>query len=73
MFTTYCPVHGAEVLIWPSGIDEIVNRDGGIAVAYHCTCGHHGVWVTRGAHSSVDSPGASTTTDARSPALSANR
>jgi hypothetical protein len=46
MFTVDCPRHGGVVLIWPSGIDGIVNRDGRIEVHYHCTCGHRDVWIT---------------------------
>jgi hypothetical protein len=46
MFTTYCPRHGADVLIWPSGIDAIDNTDHGIEVYFHCTCGYHGVYLT---------------------------
>jgi len=46
MFETYCPVHGSNVLIFPSSIDQLVNTDHGIEVRYHCTCGHHGVWLT---------------------------
>lgn len=46
MFTVDCPVHEAPVLIWPSGVDAVTNRDGRILVAYHCTCGHRGVLVT---------------------------
>jgi hypothetical protein len=61
MFTVSCPIHGAEVLIWPSGIDGIRNLDGGvIEVSYHCTCGHRGVWRTgRGAHESPAAAAAS--------------
>lgn len=46
MFTVFCPRHDAVVLIWPSGIDRIVNGDAGIEVHYHCLCGHNGVWLT---------------------------
>lgn len=46
MFTIHCPRHGGRALIWPSNIDAIVNTPQGIEVAYHCTCGAPGVWVT---------------------------
>ncbi len=46
MFTISCPRHDATVLIWPSGIDAIETTTRGIEVRYHCTCGHHGTWVT---------------------------
>lgn len=46
MFSVFCPVHGAEVLIWTSGIDAIRNTPQGIEVVYHCTCGYRGVWLT---------------------------
>lgn len=46
MFDIHCPRHGARVLIWPSGVDAVVNRDGAIEVHFHCTCGHRGVWRT---------------------------
>lgn len=50
MFTVFCPRHDADVLIWPSMIDGVRNTSAGIEVAYHCTCGHSGTWVTgRGA------------------------
>lgn len=46
MFTIYCPRHQARVLIWPSGLDGIVNHDGVIDVHFHCTCGYRGVHRT---------------------------
>lgn len=46
VFTIDCPRHGATTLIWPSGIDAVRNTRRGIEVAYHCTCGHRGVYVT---------------------------
>jgi hypothetical protein len=53
MFTTYCPRHGAEVLIWASGIDGIDNTDHGIEIHFHCTCGYRGVHLTGRAHAAV--------------------
>lgn len=46
MFDIHCPRHDARVLIWPSGVDAVVNRDGAIEVHFHCTCGYRGVWRT---------------------------
>lgn len=46
MFTVHCHRHDARVLIWPSGIDAIATTARGIEVAYHCTCGYRGTWVT---------------------------
>lgn len=49
MFTVHCPRHDAQVLVFPSGVDAIVNEPTGPVVHYHCTCGHRGVWNPRGA------------------------
>jgi hypothetical protein len=46
MFTFQCPRHGAEVLIWSSDIDDIVNTSEGIDVHFHCGCGFRGVLRT---------------------------
>ena len=46
MFAMYCPDHGTRVLLTRSNIDAMVNTERGIEVAYHCTCGHRGVWIT---------------------------
>lgn len=46
MFSVYCPGHRDIVLIWTSGIEQIVNTPEGIEVRYHCTCGYRGVWLT---------------------------
>lgn len=46
MFATFCPRHDARVLIWPSGIDAIVNHERGIDVHFHCTCGYRGMCRT---------------------------
>lgn len=46
MFSVYCPGHREIVLIWTSGIEQIVNTPEGIEVRYHCTCGYRGVWLT---------------------------
>ncbi|MDX1621556.1 MAG: hypothetical protein R3320_11225 [Nitriliruptorales bacterium] len=46
MLAVDCPVHGARVLIWPSGIDRVRNTGSGIEVHYHCTCGYRGTLLT---------------------------
>jgi len=39
MFSITCPQHGADVMIWSSDIDQIVNTADGIDVHFHCSCG----------------------------------
>jgi hypothetical protein len=46
MFTYFCPVEQAEVMIWTSDIDGIINTREGIDVHFHCTCGHRAVLQT---------------------------
>lgn len=46
MFSFTCPRHGAEVMIWTSDIDEIVNTPEGIDVLFHCSCGLRAVLQT---------------------------
>jgi hypothetical protein len=46
MFSFSCPRHGAEVLIWSSDIDDIVNTADGIDVHFHCSCGFRAVLRT---------------------------
>jgi hypothetical protein len=43
MFTVYCPRHDATVLIWPSGLDAVININPGIVLAFHCACGWRGL------------------------------
>jgi hypothetical protein len=46
MFSFQCPRHGAEVLIWPSDVDAVVNTPDGIDTYFHCGCGFRGVLRT---------------------------
>jgi hypothetical protein len=46
MFSFWCPRQRANVLIWPSDIDGIVNTADGIHVQFHCGCGFRGVLRT---------------------------
>jgi hypothetical protein len=48
MFAVHCPRHDAQVLIWTSAVDAVINTTDGIAVAYDCTCGHRGLWFANG-------------------------
>lgn len=46
MFVYFCPRERAEVMIWTSNIDGIVNTSEGIDVHFHCACGHRAVLQT---------------------------
>ena len=46
MFAVTCPRHRRRVLLSLSQIEDVHHDADGIAVHYHCTCGHHGVWRT---------------------------
>lgn len=46
MFSFHCPRHDAEVIVWPSDIDRIVNTPEGIDVHFHCGCGFRAVLRT---------------------------
>lgn len=46
MLSTYCPEHGTEVLIPPSGVEGVRNTAEGIEVLVRCVCGWHGRVLT---------------------------
>lgn len=44
MFAVHCPNHDAMVLLGVADIERMTSTSSGIAVNYHCTCGHRGTW-----------------------------
>ena len=44
MFSVFCSVVAAEVLLDPSHIEGLLSSAGEIAMEYRCSCGERGVW-----------------------------
>ena len=44
MFSVFCTVVAAEVLLGPSNIQAILSSGGELAMEYQCSCGERGVW-----------------------------
>lgn len=44
MFTVYCTVVAAEVLLGPANIDALLSVGGELAMDYRCSCGEKGRW-----------------------------
>ena len=45
MFTVFCSVVAAEVLLGPANIDGVLSSGGELAMEYRCSCGaERGVW-----------------------------
>jgi hypothetical protein len=44
MFSVFCTVVAAEVLLGPSNIEGLLSSGGELAMEYRCACGERGVW-----------------------------
>ncbi len=44
MFSVFCTVVAAEVLLGPSNIEGLLSSGGELAMEYRCSCGERGVW-----------------------------
>lgn len=44
MFSVFCTVVAAEVLLGPSNIEGVLSSAGELAMEYRCSCGERGVW-----------------------------
>jgi hypothetical protein len=44
MFSVFCTVVAAEVLLGPSNIEALLSSGGELAMQYRCSCGERGVW-----------------------------
>lgn len=44
MFTVYCTVVAAEVLLGPANIESVLGLGGELAMEYRCSCGERGLW-----------------------------
>ena len=44
MFTAYCTVVAAEVLLGPTNIESLLSVGGDLAMEYRCSCGERGLW-----------------------------
>ena len=44
MFSVFCSVVAAEVLLDPSHIEALLSSGGEVAMEYRCTCGERGIW-----------------------------
>lgn len=44
MFTVFCSVVAAEVLLSPANIEGLLSSGGELAMEYRCSCGERGLW-----------------------------
>lgn len=44
MFSVYCTVVAAEVLLGPANVDTLLSVGGELAMEYRCSCGERGLW-----------------------------